>query len=324
MSTIDTSTWNPDPALNESIGDIPLSESASITQTWQAIQMLMAAGGLHGLQLVTFEGATASADGKQGLVPAPEAGDQDKVLKGDGTWDTAPTAVEASRLRHSSPDSSTIFCYSSGQLPIGSSSGNVFKGSSSNPSLISAPASGTVFSSTAGNVQNIRCSYTSTYFSDIFLSPNNRYIWHRDVVAGSAKSWRRLVEEDVSDFNPPAWNISIASSSDERLKTNIFSVPDAVLDAWEAVDWRQFQYSAAVEEKGEAARHHTGIVAQHVKSVFEDRGLDACEYGILCLTENGFWSVRYAEALAMEAACQRRRADRLEARVAALEEKLSG
>ena len=41
MSTIDTSTWNPDPSLNESIGDIPLNESASIKQTWQAIQMLM-------------------------------------------------------------------------------------------------------------------------------------------------------------------------------------------------------------------------------------------------------------------------------------------
>ena len=92
MSTIDTSTWNPDPALNESIGDIPLNSTASIAQTWQAIQMLMAAGGLHGLQLVTFDGATASADGSQGLVPAPEAGDQDKVLKGDGTWGTAGEA----------------------------------------------------------------------------------------------------------------------------------------------------------------------------------------------------------------------------------------
>jgi hypothetical protein len=33
-----------------------------------------------------MEGATASADGASGLVPKPEAGDQDKVLKGDGTW----------------------------------------------------------------------------------------------------------------------------------------------------------------------------------------------------------------------------------------------
>ena len=34
-----------------------------------------------------FEGATSSADGASGLVPAPEAGDEGKYLKGDGTWD---------------------------------------------------------------------------------------------------------------------------------------------------------------------------------------------------------------------------------------------
>ena len=33
-----------------------------------------------------FTGATSSADGVQGLVPGPLAGDQDKFLKGDGTW----------------------------------------------------------------------------------------------------------------------------------------------------------------------------------------------------------------------------------------------
>lgn len=35
-------------------------------------------------------GATASADGASGLVPAPQAGDENKVLKGDGTWGIAP------------------------------------------------------------------------------------------------------------------------------------------------------------------------------------------------------------------------------------------
>jgi hypothetical protein len=33
-----------------------------------------------------FTGATSSVAGANGLVPAPAAGDQDKVLKGDGTW----------------------------------------------------------------------------------------------------------------------------------------------------------------------------------------------------------------------------------------------
>ena len=38
-------------------------------------------------------GATVSTDGESGLVPAPEAGDQDKYLKGDGTWANVPVAV---------------------------------------------------------------------------------------------------------------------------------------------------------------------------------------------------------------------------------------
>lgn len=113
----------------------------------------------------------------------------------------------------------------------------------------------------------------------------------------------------------------MASLSDERKKTSITPVPDDVLDAWEAVGWGQFQFLEAIEAKGDGARLHLGLIAQRVKSVFEACGLDACGYGILCYdAEQDLWTVRYAEALAMEAVCQRRRADRLEARIAALEE----
>lgn len=92
MSTIDTSTWNPDPALNVEIEDIPLNSNASIAQTWKVITILMAAfkGDTSAIQalMVPFTGATATEDGTSGLVPKPEAGDQDKFLKGDGTWGT--------------------------------------------------------------------------------------------------------------------------------------------------------------------------------------------------------------------------------------------
>lgn len=37
---------------------------------------------------IVMEGATASADGRSGLVPIPHAGDQNKFLSGDGTWQT--------------------------------------------------------------------------------------------------------------------------------------------------------------------------------------------------------------------------------------------
>ena len=38
-------------------------------------------------------GASAGSAGASGLVPAPSAGDQDKVLKGDGTWGTVSTGT---------------------------------------------------------------------------------------------------------------------------------------------------------------------------------------------------------------------------------------
>lgn len=41
-------------------------------------------------------GAATNAAGTAGIVPAPSAGDEDKYLKGDGTWFTPPSATPAS------------------------------------------------------------------------------------------------------------------------------------------------------------------------------------------------------------------------------------
>ena len=40
-----------------------------------------------------MKGATSSAAGTNGLVPAPAAGSQDKFLRGDGTWQVPPTST---------------------------------------------------------------------------------------------------------------------------------------------------------------------------------------------------------------------------------------
>lgn len=72
------------------------------------------------------------------------------------------------------------------------------------------------------------------------------------------------------------------NTSDERDKEHIQKIPDVWLDAWESVEWSSFKMKSAIEEKGEAARWHVGLVAQQIKKVFEDHGLDALEIGILC------------------------------------------
>jgi hypothetical protein len=43
--------------------------------------------------LVDFTGATSSTDGAAGQVPAPDAGDEDKFLRGDGTWSAIAGSV---------------------------------------------------------------------------------------------------------------------------------------------------------------------------------------------------------------------------------------
>lgn len=135
---------------------------------------------------------------------------------------------------------------------------------------------------------------------------------------------------------------AIQTSSDERVKADFSCMPDNVLDAWGDVQWIRFKFLAAKEVKGDSARWHTGLVAQRVKEVFEERGLDACEYGILCHEqwedeyeerEDGsrvlvraageMWTIRYEEALAMEAIYQRRRADRMAMDIADLTQRLN-
>ena len=133
-------------------------------------------------------------------------------------------------------------------------------------------------------------------------------------------------------------------TSDERLKRSIGVFPDKVLDAWGKVEFLQFQFADALEEKGAGARLHSGLIAQRVAEAFASEGLDASRYGLFCHDEwdaepegrdadgnvvtpaqdaGDRFSLRYEEALCLEAAYQRRRADRLEARIAALEEKLN-
>lgn len=134
-------------------------------------------------------------------------------------------------------------------------------------------------------------------------------------------------------------------SSDRRLKQNFSDVPEAVFKAWANVNFQVYKFKEAVAKKGEAiARKHIGLVAQDIIEAFQAQGLDAFDYGIVChdswedqyqqvevshtpavLDKQGnvvtpentvyenrkvkdagdVYTVRYEEALALEAAYQR-------------------
>ena len=138
-------------------------------------------------------------------------------------------------------------------------------------------------------------------------------------LGASGKVWKQLFAATTT-----------ISTSDERQKQQIEDIPDEVLDAWGEVEFKQFKFNSAVEEKGENARIHMGLIAQRIKEVFEKHNLDPFKYGFFCYDEwdvhenpkdenspvirreNGY-ALRYEEALIIEAAYQRRRLDRLEA-----------
>lgn len=169
-------------------------------------------------------------------------------------------------------------------------------------------------------------------------------------------------ETDSYDFKPSAADINLGytgsrrwkqlyattttiSTSDARQKTDVADVSGALLDAWENVRWSEFKFRSSVAEKGSGrARTHVGIVAQQVQESFGGAGVAPDVYGFFChdswdATEDQFdesgrlmmkgdeagdeYSVRYEEALCIEAAWQRRENVRLRARLAALEDRLA-
>lgn len=82
------------------------------------------------------------------------------------------------------------------------------------------------------------------------------------------------------------------NTSDERVKQDIEDIDERVFRAWEKVDFKQFRFKNAVNEKGENARIHFGVIAQQVKKAFESEGLDGFKYGLLCYDE---WEDEYED-----------------------------
>ena len=119
---------------------------------------------------------------------------------------------------------------------------------------------------------------------------------------------------------------TLQAVSDKRLKKDIAEASDSLLDAWSGIRWQQFKYDGVSDDL-----LHVGLVAQDVEEELKQSGITAEDYGFLSHerveAEDGKeagdqYYINYSDALCIEAAYQRRRADRAEARIAALEQRL--
>ncbi|QGR65317.1 tail fiber/spike domain-containing protein [Yersinia intermedia] len=122
----------------------------------------------------------------------------------------------------------------------------------------------------------------------------------------------------------------------DTLSENIGEDRDRILDAWGDVSIIAFQWLASIDKKGHDARWHFGVIAQQVRDVFQQHGMDGTKLGLLCYDEwddivdeqsgevitptGNRWGIRSDQCAWIEAAYQRRinhslieRIERLEA-----------
>ena len=131
-------------------------------------------------------------------------------------------------------------------------------------------------------------------------------------------------------------------TSDRNDKQQIASLTDAEVTAAKVIStlFKTFKWNDKVEEKGDAARTHTGVIAQDVQQAMTDVGLDAGDYAFFIsdtwwevdgefydtaeeapegATERTRLGIRYPELLAFVGAATEQRLASIETRLAALE-----
>ncbi len=113
--------------------------------------------------------------------------------------------------------------------------------------------------------------------------------------------------------------VATSVTSDENYKTNIEEIPQRICDAALELEVVRYKLKSSVEEFGEEAQYHYGVIAQDAMKVFEKYGVNIEEFGPITrdiLDEsklvdgkelNELWAVRYEELnILMNEALKRR------------------
>jgi len=119
-------------------------------------------------------------------------------------------------------------------------------------------------------------------------------------------------------------------TSDQNEKQQIASLTDAEMTAAKAISklFKTFKWNDSVAEKGDAARTHTGVIAQEVEQAMTDAGLNAGDYAFFISSdwtdeetgeERNRKGIRYPQLMSFIGAATEQRLTSIEARLDALE-----
>lgn len=162
---------------------------------------------------------------------------------------------------------------------------------------------------------------TGLRFDTNFIAPCDGTGANRDNVIDLGSSGARF--DDIHATN------STIQTSDQNEKQNIASLTSAEITAAKSISklFKTFKWKDKVAAKGDAARTHTGVIAQEVQAAMATAGLDATNYAFWCsdtwTNDDGSkqtrMGVRYPELLAFVGAATEQRLADIENRLAALE-----
>jgi len=129
-------------------------------------------------------------------------------------------------------------------------------------------------------------------------------------------------------------------TSDQNEKQSIQALTSTEIAVAKRISklFKTFKFNSSVEEKGDNARTHTGIIAQDVQQAFTDEGLDSSNYGLFIsstwweneegdikeeategYTEKTRLGIRYPELLSFVSSAFEQRLTDIETRIATLE-----
>jgi hypothetical protein len=103
------------------------------------------------------------------------------------------------------------------------------------------------------------------------------------------------LSDDTNDLGAAVWRFDdiyatngTIQTSDQNEKQSIQSLTASEMAVAQRISklFKTFKWNSSVEEKGDSARTHTGIIAQDVQQAFADEGLDASNYALFI---SGTW-----------------------------------